>query len=58
MIKVKCCENERGKLPVCVAQVFVVTFSVHTVRDSLLLLDHTYQVGDIDLVFLVICLQV
>ena len=58
MVEVERRENEVGQLPVRVAQVLVIAFSVHTVSDSLLLLDLAYYIGDINLMLLIVGLQV
>ena len=58
VVEVERGEDEIGQLPVRVHQVLVVAFHVHTVRDSLLLLDLAYDIGDINLVLLVVGLQV
>ena len=58
VVEVESGENERRQLPVRVTQVLVVSFSVHTVRNALLLLDHTNQISDVNLMLLEVCLQV
>ena len=58
MIQVKRRKNQRSQLPVRLAQVLIVAIGVHTIRNSFLLLYHTDEIGDVDLVLLVVCLQV
>ena len=58
MIQVKRRKNQRSQLPVRLAQVLIVTIGVHTIRDSFLLLYHTDQICDVDLMLLVVRLEI